>query len=114
MATRSLADRAQLVRLAARPLPPELTPLLALSAVERDPHTVFLESGGPAGEGARWTLLAFDPVERLEVRGSALWRVSRAGATTEVPGEPMSALAHLWPDRVRYDEGAPTLPFRSG
>ena len=86
MATRSLPDTTHNVRLAARALPPELTPLVALSAVERDAHTVFLESGGPAGEGARWTLLAFDPVERLEVRGSALWRVSRAGATTQVPG----------------------------
>jgi para-aminobenzoate synthetase component 1 len=105
---------ALLVRPVARPLPPELTPLRALAAVERDPHTVFLESGGPAGDGARWTLLAFDPRYRLEVRGNALWRVSESGATSQIPGDPMSALAHAWPERIRYDEGTPDVPFRSG
>src|SRR5690348_17273941 len=113
MAT-SVAPARQAVRPAARSLPPELTPLRALAAVERDPHTVFLESGGPAGDGARWTLLAFDPLYRLEVRGSALWRVSASGATSPIPGDPMSALAQAWPERVRYDEGAPEVPFRSG
>src|SRR5438105_6587588 len=99
MATRTPPDSRTIdVRVAARPLPSELTPLRALAAVERDPHTVFLESSGPAGDGARWTLLAFDPLYRLEARGSALWRVSETGAAAPIPGDPMSALARAWPD----------------
>jgi len=113
MATSTIPE-ALLVRPAVRALPPELTPLRALAAVERDPHTVFLESGGPSGDGARWTLLAFDPLDRLEVRGNALWRVSEAGATSQVPGDPMSALAGAWPERICYVEGTPSAPFRSG
>ena len=113
MAT-STVSPALLVRPVVRPLPAELTPLRALAAVERDPHTVFLESSGPVGDGARWTLLAFDPLYRFEVRGSALWRVSGSGAATRIPGDPMNALANAWPDRIRYDEGTPDLPFRSG
>ncbi len=110
------------VRPLVRALPPELTPLRALAAVERDPHTLFLESSGPVGEGARWTLLAFDPLWRLEVRDGSLRRVagSEGGASAVVPGHPLSALARVWPERVRYEETAlrlptgPKLPFVSG
>lgn len=112
MATRT-APQALFVRPSVCPLPPELTPLRALAAVERDPHTVFLESGGPSVDGARWTLLAFDPLDRLEVREGALWRLLGTSAT-RIPGDPMSALADAWPDRVRYGEETPELPFRSG
>ena len=97
-----------------RALQPELTPLRALAAVERDPHTIFLESCGPAAEGARWTLLAFDPLYRLEVRGGALWRVTRDGATTQIPGDPLTALARAWPEPKTYEDDGLDLPFRSG
>src|SRR3989304_5030680 len=48
-----------------RRLPPELTPLRALAAVERAPHTLFLESGGRDAGGARGAILALDPPGRL-------------------------------------------------
>ena len=113
MATRS-SVRPLLVRATVHALEPDLTPLRALEAVENDPHTLFLESGGPEGEGARWTLLAFDPLYRLEVRGGALRRVPATGATTQIPGDPMTALARAWPEPVEYEDGCPALPFRSG
>ena len=113
MATSSITLRAETVRPRVRALPAELTPMQALAAVERDPHTLFFESGGPAGDGARWTLLAFDPLWRLEVRDGTLWRIS-AGASESVPGDPISALAHAWPDRVEYAGEGPRLPFVSG
>jgi len=113
MATRSLV-RPLRVTARVEALEPGLTPLRALQAVENDPHTLFLESGGPEGQGARWTLLAFDPLYRLEVRGGALWRVAGAGATTQIPGDPMTALARAWPEPVEYDDEGPALPFRSG
>ncbi len=107
--------RVETVRPIVRALPLELTPLQALAAVEQDPHTLFLESGGAVGMGARWTLLAFDPLWRLEVRDGALWRVPGDGGTpTAAPGHPMSGLARLWPERVRYDEIGPRPPFVSG
>jgi len=104
---------ARAVRPLVRALPAELSPLRALAAVEREPHTLFLESGGPIGSGARWTLLAFDPAWRLEIRGGALWRIS-GGASTAVPGHPMSALAREWPERIEYEEEWLGLPFVSG
>ena len=103
------------VRPIVRALSPDVTPMRALAAVERDPHTILLESsGGPSGDGARWTLLAFDPLYRLEVRGEALWRVTSHGAMARIPGDPMDALAHAWPERVRFETEAVELPFRSG
>src|SRR5258708_2231731 len=112
MATRATVGT--LVRPLVRALEPELTPLRALAAVENDPHTLFLESGGPAGEGARWTILAFDPLYRLEVRAGALWRVPGSGAATPIPGAPMTPLARAWPEAVEYEDEGPALPFRSG
>ncbi|HXL15825.1 MAG TPA: aminodeoxychorismate synthase component I [Methylomirabilota bacterium] len=112
MATDSPA-LARAVRPLIRALPSELSPLQALAAVDQEPHTLFLESGGPIGSGARWTLLAFDPVWRLEVCGGVLWRISGATATP-VPGHPMSALAQAWPERIEYEEEWLGLPFVSG
>src|SRR5262249_12238469 len=101
-----------LVRPVVRELSPDWTPLRALAAVEGDPHTVFLESGGGVSAGARWTILAFDPLWRLELRGGALRR--DGGATIPIPGDPLQALARAWPERVAY-EGVPiSLPFLSG
>jgi len=111
MATDPALERA--VRPLVRALPAELSPLQALAAVEREPHTLFLESGGPIASGARWTLLAFDPLWRLEVRGGALWRIS-GGASAAGPGHPMSALAQAWPERIEYEEEWLGLPFVSG
>src|SRR2546427_13267568 len=71
-----------------RALPSHWTPLRALAAVERLPHTLFLESGGPAGPGSEWTMLAFDPAWRLELRGGALWRVE-GGRSGAIPGHPL-------------------------
>jgi para-aminobenzoate synthetase component 1 len=115
MATSATEPRAQTVRPVVRALPPELGPLRALAAVEHDAHAVFLESGGPLGEGARWTILAFDPVRRLEVRGGALWEISGREAAA-VPGDPMRALARAWPSRVAYDQDPlpASIPFVSG
>jgi para-aminobenzoate synthetase component 1 len=110
---------AAVVSPAIRPLPRELTPLRALAAVERMPHTVFLESGGPHAPGSEWTILAFDPAWRLELREGRLWRIAggasgrRGGRAVELAGDPLSALAAAWPDRVRYDP-APPVPFASG
>src|SRR6185503_15683245 len=89
------------------------TPLQALAVVERDAHTLFLESGGPAAEGARWTILAFDPLWRLEARGGSLWRTTGDTAVA-LPGDPMAALAEAWPERIAYDGDTPELPFVSG
>src|SRR5262245_27445412 len=83
-----------------RELPGWLTPLRALGAVERAPHTVFLESGGdPAGGTEReWTLLAFDPVHRFELRADR---------------DAFADLAAIWPDRVELTLDVPG-PFASG
>jgi para-aminobenzoate synthetase component 1 len=99
-------------------LPSELIPLRALAAAERLPHTVFLESGGPEGVDSEWTLLAFDPVWRLELRAGRLWRIdgpsgSTPGREVELPGAPLAALASAWPDRVAFDP-LPSVPFASG
>ena len=112
MATRELRHHILAPRV--RPLPPERTPLRALAAVEREPHTLFLESCGPATEGTRWILLAFDPLYRLEVRGGALWRVTGTGGTTQIPGDPLTALARAWPEPVTYEDDGLRIPFRSG
>ncbi len=101
------------VRPLVRALPSDLSPVQALAAVEGEPHTLFLESGGPIGSGARWTLLAFDPVWRLEVRAGALWNIS-GGASFAASGHPMAALAQAWPERVEYEEEWLGLPFVSG
>jgi len=87
------------------PFLPLVSPLEALSKVERDPNVVFLDSGGSPGDGAGWTLLAFDPSWRLEVRGGVLWRIEGAEAVS-VPGDPVEALAHLWPPRFEYEWSA--------
>jgi para-aminobenzoate synthetase component 1 len=115
MAIRATEPRVQTVRPVVRELPPDLEPLRALAAAEQDAHAVFLESGGPAGEGARWTILAFDPASRLEVRGGALWRIS-GGEAEVVPGDPMPALTRAWPARVAYEEDRlpVSVPFVSG
>jgi len=102
MAISATDPRVAAVRPVVRALPQEVDPLRALAAVERDAHIVFLESGGPVGEEACWTILAFDPVWRLELRGSALWKIAGKEGTA-LPGEPMQALAREWPARVVYD-----------
>ncbi|MGE5177528.1 MAG: aminodeoxychorismate synthase component I [Bacteroidota bacterium] len=84
----------------------------ALAAGEASPHTVFLESRGAAGESSDWTLLAFDPAWRLEVRDGSLFRV-RGRDTVRIPGRPLEALAAAWPPRAAV-EGAPPAPFVSG
>ena len=93
----------------------DLAPLQALSAVEREPHTVFLESLGAVDEGARWTILAFDPVWRFELREGTLWRLA-GGEAVPQSGRPMEALARMWPERCDYDReiGPRHLPFVSG
>ena len=112
------------IRPIVRMIPRDLAPLQALSAVEREPHTVFLESLGAVDEGARWTILAFDPVWRLELRAGTLWRLAGGEAVAQ-PGRPMEALARMWPERSDYDReiepipagvsgGARHLPFVSG
>jgi para-aminobenzoate synthetase component 1 len=112
MATRPSA-LAGTVRPLARALPRELSPLRALAAVETEPHTVFLESGGSIASEARWTLLAFDPAWRLEVREDVLWKIEGAAAAP-LPGHPVTALAREWPERVEYEEEWVGLPFVSG
>ena len=72
---------------------------------EAHPDLVFLDSGGSPGDGAGWTLLAFDPTWRLEVRGGVLWSIEGAEAVS-VPGDPVEALAHLWPPRFEYEWSA--------
>jgi len=118
MATRIGGPEARavaVVRPIVRELPSDWTPLRALAALEGDPHTVFLESGGAIGDGSRWTILASDPLWRLEVRGGALWRVSGdGGATLRIPGDSLEALAQAWPERVAYELGSVELPFLSG
>ncbi|HMI31207.1 MAG TPA: aminodeoxychorismate synthase component I [Candidatus Limnocylindrales bacterium] len=99
------------IRPIVRAIPEDLTPLRALAAVERDPHTVFFESGGPAENGAQWTILAFDPQWRLEVRAGVLRRIT-ASEHLLIPGEPMAALARAWPERIACEEGS--IPFVSG
>jgi para-aminobenzoate synthetase component 1 len=95
-----------------RPLPREWTPLRALAAVERRPHTLFLESAGEEHESCEWTILAFDPVWRLVVREGKLER-HEGGASASLAGHPLQALAATWPARVRFDE-PPPVPFASG
>jgi para-aminobenzoate synthetase component I len=99
------------IRPVVRAIPSELTPLRALAAVERDPHTVFFESGGPVENGAQWTILAFDPLWRLELRDGVLRRISGSEEIV-IPGEPMDALARAWPERVAWEESV--VPFVSG
>ena len=95
-----------------RPIPSGWTPLRTLAAVERLPHTLFLESGGPVGAGSEWTILAFDPVWRLELRGGALWRIEGTRAEA-LEGNPLVALARSWPEAVTL-EPRPPAPFASG
>jgi len=98
-----------------RPLPAEWTPLRVLAAVEDQPYTVFLESGGDAAVESEWTILVFDPGWRLEVRDGALWRIE--GTREErLPGSPLVALAGDWPERVGIETGsaARDIPFASG
>ena len=64
------------------------------------------------GDGARWTILAFDPLWRLEVRAGSLRRVV-GGEAARVSGDPIEALAEAWPERVAYDAESP-MPFLSG
>ncbi|MGH7680391.1 MAG: aminodeoxychorismate synthase component I [Candidatus Eiseniibacteriota bacterium] len=98
--------------LRARALPEGWTPLRVLTAVERRPHTLFLESQGPLGAESEWTILAFDPAWRLELRDGALWRIE--GATSaRLAGHPLDALAASWPGRQRY-ERTPSVPFAGG
>ncbi len=104
--------RTHVIEPVVRRLPPELTPLRALAAVEQAPHTLFLESGGQDGEGARWTLLAFDPLWRLEARAGRLWQIER-NSSAAIPGEPLRALAQAWPERAALSDGI-GLPFVSG
>ena len=95
-----------------RPIPAEWTPLRALAAVERLPHTLFLESAGPRAEGSDWLFLAFDPLWRLELRGGALRRIE-GSRDQALDGHPLEALAEAWPARVVYDP-APPVPFAAG
>jgi para-aminobenzoate synthetase component I len=118
-AVRREADAAapglEIVEPLVRALPRDFTPLRALAAAERRPYTVFLESGGPSGVDAEWTLLAFDPVWRLELRAGRLWRIDGAsGREVELPGGPLEALASAWPGRVAIANSSPVIPFASG
>src|SRR5882762_4123402 len=116
-------DSAELIRSRVRPivraLPRDLTPLQALAAVEREPHTVFLESSGAVDCGARWTILAFDPLWRLELRAGTLWKLAGGEAVAQA-GRPMEALARAWPEQSAYEgevevlDGGGALPFVSG
>ncbi len=83
-----------------RELPSALTPLRVLAEVERDPGTIFLETGGSVTEEEEWILLAFDP----------LWRLKPGGGP---PGNPLDALTHAWPGRVAMDP-EPCVPFAGG
>jgi para-aminobenzoate synthetase component 1 len=94
-----------------RAIPSEWTPLRALAAVEHLPYTLFLESGGPVGAGSEWTILAFDPVWRLELRRGALWRVEGSRANV-LEGHPLDALAQEWPEAVTLEPRP--APFSSG
>jgi para-aminobenzoate synthetase component 1 len=119
---------ARVVEPVVRELPRELTPMRALAAAERLPHTIFLESGGPAVAGSEWTMLAFDPLWRLELRDGRLWRVEGSGVhaiaadapavqhpsrETPLSGNALAALAAAWPERIALDP-APPVPFASG
>jgi para-aminobenzoate synthetase component 1 len=95
-----------------RALPDGWTPLRALAAVEHRPYTLFLESGGPLGAGSQWTILVFDPLWRLELRGDALWRIEGLRAE-RLAGSPLEALRAAWPARARY-EPLPAVPFAGG
>src|SRR6185503_8189883 len=106
-----------------RELPSSWKPLRVLAAVERLPHTVFLESAGEEHESCEWTILAFDPAWRLELRDGALRRIQRGDGGVELPavtlpGHPLDALAAAWPARVEFgaaDEGdGASIPFVSG
>jgi len=92
----------------ARALPEDLAPVDALRAVADASHSVFLESGGEISEGARWTMLAFDPLWRVSLRDGALWQEER-----RLVGAPLEALRDVWPAPVLW-ENAPPIPFRSG
>ena len=96
----------------ARRLPDDWTPPRSLATVERLPHTLFLESGGEASDASEWTILAFDPLWRLELREGALWRIE-AGRESRIPGSPLAALESCWPERVLV-EGGSLVPFISG
>jgi len=115
MATDAVERTGSRIQPIVRMIPGDLAPLQALSAVEREPHTVFLESLGAVDEGARWTILAFDPVWRLELREGTLWRLG-GGEAVPQSGRPMEALARMWPERCDYDReiGPRHLPFVSG
>jgi len=106
-----------------RELPSSWKPLHVLAAVERLPHTIFLESAGEEHESCEWTILAFDPAWRLELRDGALRRIQRGDGGVELPavtlpGHPLDALAAAWPARVEFgaaDGGAgASIPFVSG
>ncbi|HEX7077990.1 MAG TPA: aminodeoxychorismate synthase component I [Candidatus Eisenbacteria bacterium] len=106
------------VRPLVRALPRGLTAIRALAAVERLPHTLFLESAGEEGESCEWTILAFDPVWRLEAAAggdAGLGRVVRVegGAAVTLAGHPLAALAAAWPPRVLFEE-PPPIPFAGG
>src|SRR5258705_5297603 len=110
-----------------RELPSSWKPLRVLAAVERHPHRIFLESAGEEHESCEWTILAFDPAWRLELRDGALWRIERSGEGAEageggdggerpavaLPGHPLDALASAWPAPVEFESAAP-VPFVSG
>ena len=95
-----------------RALPAEWSPLHVLACVERDANTLFLESGGPLVESSDWTMLAFDPAWRLELRDRTLHRVA-GGRSAAIHGDPLLALATAWPGKAVLDP-APPIPFASG
>ena len=100
-----------------RRLPHSWKALRVLGAVERLPHSIFLESAGEENESCEWTILAFDPAWRLELKDGALWRLERSGEGGEravaLEGHPLDALDAAWPERVEFGEAAP-IPFVSG
>src|SRR5206468_12952646 len=85
-----------------RAIPSGSKPLRALAAVQDLPHTLFLESGGAVGVGSEWTILAFDPVWRLELRDGALRRVEGARVET-FEGNPLAAVAQAWPEAATLE-----------
>ncbi|MGE5176354.1 MAG: aminodeoxychorismate synthase component I [Hyphomicrobiales bacterium] len=111
------------VRPLVRAIPRGWTALRALGAVEDLPHTLFLESAGEAGESCEWTILAFDPLWRLEATidpgasaiaaAHAPLRRIEGAASVALAGHPLDALAAAWPARVRFDP-PPPIPFAGG
>ncbi len=98
------------IRPLVRELPESWTPDRVAAVLERLSHAVFFESAGADLESGAWTLLAFDPLWRVEVREGRLRRATRE---RDDLGPALAGLAAIWPAPVRYDP-APPIPFVTG